>query len=181
MESKEGYIVHEVNNTVEFKGAQAASKTKIAKKMMELRRQEREEVDGAGSGSWAPPDTPGGELLRLLLKHGKVDLAFATSRRNAGEYLFRVHPNLRGMTEMQFVGQRPLEDRGDGRPRASPRCRTASRMKFLISQLAAAGVKVVDLSADFRLKNAGGLRDSGTGSSTRTRSCSPGSSTPSRS
>jgi [lysine-biosynthesis-protein LysW]---L-2-aminoadipate ligase len=36
MESKaEGYIVHEVNNTVEFKGAQAASKTKIAKKMVE--------------------------------------------------------------------------------------------------------------------------------------------------
>lgn len=36
MESKEdGYVVHEVNNTVEFKGAQAASKTKIAKKMIE--------------------------------------------------------------------------------------------------------------------------------------------------
>ena len=45
----------------------------------------------------------GGELVRLLLKHGKVDLAFATSRRNTGEYLFRVHPNLRGMTEMQFI------------------------------------------------------------------------------
>jgi [lysine-biosynthesis-protein LysW]---L-2-aminoadipate ligase len=36
MESKEGYVVHEVNNTVEFKGAQAASKTKIAKKMIEF-------------------------------------------------------------------------------------------------------------------------------------------------
>jgi [lysine-biosynthesis-protein LysW]--L-2-aminoadipate ligase len=35
MESSEGYVVHEVNNTVEFKGAQAASKTKIAKKMIE--------------------------------------------------------------------------------------------------------------------------------------------------
>ena len=33
----------------------------------------------------------------------KVDLAFATSRKNAGEYLFRVHPNLRGMTDMQFI------------------------------------------------------------------------------
>ena len=28
----------------------------------------------------------GGELLRLLLKHGRVDLTFATSRKNAGEY-----------------------------------------------------------------------------------------------
>jgi [lysine-biosynthesis-protein LysW]--L-2-aminoadipate ligase len=36
MESKaEGYMVHEVNNTVEFKGAQAASQTKIAKKMID--------------------------------------------------------------------------------------------------------------------------------------------------
>jgi len=35
MESKEGYMIHEVNNTVEFKGAQAASKTKIAKKIVE--------------------------------------------------------------------------------------------------------------------------------------------------
>ncbi|MGH9919965.1 MAG: N-acetyl-gamma-glutamyl-phosphate reductase, partial [Nitrososphaerales archaeon] len=33
----------------------------------------------------------GGELLRLLLKHGKVDLTFATSKRNVGEYVFRVH------------------------------------------------------------------------------------------
>jgi [lysine-biosynthesis-protein LysW]--L-2-aminoadipate ligase len=37
MESKvHGYVVHEVNNTVEFKGAQAASKTKIAKKMIDF-------------------------------------------------------------------------------------------------------------------------------------------------
>lgn len=36
MESKAGYVVHEVNNTVEFKGAQAASKTKIAKKMIDF-------------------------------------------------------------------------------------------------------------------------------------------------
>ncbi|MGD0636558.1 MAG: lysine biosynthesis protein LysX [Nitrososphaerales archaeon] len=36
MESKDGYVVHEVNNTVEFKGAQAASKTKIAKKMIDF-------------------------------------------------------------------------------------------------------------------------------------------------
>jgi len=35
MESKDGYMIHEVNNTVEFKGAQAASKTKIAKKIIE--------------------------------------------------------------------------------------------------------------------------------------------------
>jgi [lysine-biosynthesis-protein LysW]--L-2-aminoadipate ligase len=36
MESKNGYVVHEVNNTVEFKGAQAASRTRIAKKMIDF-------------------------------------------------------------------------------------------------------------------------------------------------
>ena len=35
MESKEGYLVHEVNNTVEFKGAQAATEHKIARKIIE--------------------------------------------------------------------------------------------------------------------------------------------------
>ena len=36
MESRNGYVVHEVNNTVEFKGAQAASRTKIAKKIIDF-------------------------------------------------------------------------------------------------------------------------------------------------
>ncbi len=34
MESDGGYLIHEVNNTVEFKGAQAATKTSIAKKIV---------------------------------------------------------------------------------------------------------------------------------------------------
>jgi [lysine-biosynthesis-protein LysW]--L-2-aminoadipate ligase len=34
MESKEGYLVHEVNNTVEFKGAQSATEGNIAKKII---------------------------------------------------------------------------------------------------------------------------------------------------
>ena len=34
MESDDGYLIHEVNNTVEFHGAQAVSKTKIARKIM---------------------------------------------------------------------------------------------------------------------------------------------------
>lgn len=35
METKEGYTVHEVNNTVEFKGAQASTDHRIAKKMVD--------------------------------------------------------------------------------------------------------------------------------------------------
>src|SRR5271166_3771597 len=93
----------------------------------------------------------GGELVRLLLKHGKVDLSFATSRKNAGEYLFRVHPNLRGMTDLQFIDNDVSKMTGmaDLVLTALPHGQSIG----LISQLAAAGLKVVDLSADFRLKN----------------------------
>jgi N-acetyl-gamma-glutamyl-phosphate/LysW-gamma-L-alpha-aminoadipyl-6-phosphate reductase len=93
----------------------------------------------------------GGELLRILLKHGKVDLAFATSKRNAGEYLFRVHPNLRGMTEMQFIDNdvSKMTDLADLVLTAMPHGQSIQ----MVSQLASAGLKVVDLSADFRLKD----------------------------
>jgi N-acetyl-gamma-glutamyl-phosphate/LysW-gamma-L-alpha-aminoadipyl-6-phosphate reductase len=93
----------------------------------------------------------GGELLRLLLKHGKVDLTFATSKRNVGEYLFRVHPNLRGMTEMQFVDNdvSKLAGMADLVFTALPHGQSIE----MVSQLASSGMKVVDLSADFRLKN----------------------------
>ncbi|MCK4884743.1 N-acetyl-gamma-glutamyl-phosphate reductase, partial [Candidatus Bathyarchaeota archaeon] len=37
----------------------------------------------------------GGELLRLLLPHPEAELTTVTSRKNAGEYVFVVHPNLR--------------------------------------------------------------------------------------
>jgi N-acetyl-gamma-glutamyl-phosphate/LysW-gamma-L-alpha-aminoadipyl-6-phosphate reductase len=93
----------------------------------------------------------GGELLRLLLKHGKVDLTFATANRHVGELLFRVHPNLRGMTEMQFIDNDPAKMAGlaDLVFTAMPHGQSIQ----MVSQLASSGLKVVDLSADFRLKN----------------------------
>jgi len=93
----------------------------------------------------------GGELVRLLLKHGGVELAFATSRRNAGEYLFRVHPNLRGVTEMKFIGNdlTKISGMADLVFTALPH---GESLKFM-PQLASSGVRVVDLSADFRLRD----------------------------
>jgi LysW-gamma-L-alpha-aminoadipyl-6-phosphate/LysW-L-glutamyl-5-phosphate reductase len=93
----------------------------------------------------------GGELLRILLKHGKVDLTFATSNRNVGEYVFRVHPNLRSMTDMQFVGNdaSKLAGMADLVFTALPHGQSIK----MVSELAASGLKVVDLSADFRLKD----------------------------
>ena len=45
----------------------------------------------------------GGELLRLLLNHDDVEVSMVCSRKNAGDYLHRVHPNLRGFSNLQFT------------------------------------------------------------------------------
>ena len=44
----------------------------------------------------------GGELLRLLLAHPKVELQQVTSERFAGKYITGIHPNLRGQTDLKF-------------------------------------------------------------------------------
>ncbi len=93
----------------------------------------------------------GGELLRLLLQHPGVELAFATSRKYAGEYVFRVHPNLRGVTELKFS---PYElakatEAADLVFTALPH---GESVKY-VPELANSGVKIIDLSADFRLRD----------------------------
>jgi len=93
----------------------------------------------------------GGELLRLLLGHEKVELKFATSRRYAGEYLFKVHPNLRGVTEMQFVGN-DLAKISSGADLVFTALPHGESLKFM-PELAKSGVKIVDLSADYRLSD----------------------------
>ncbi|HKG31707.1 MAG TPA: N-acetyl-gamma-glutamyl-phosphate reductase, partial [Nitrososphaeraceae archaeon] len=38
----------------------------------------------------------GGELLRLLVVHPKVEVSMVTSMQKAGEYVHRIHPSLKG-------------------------------------------------------------------------------------
>lgn len=91
----------------------------------------------------------GGELLRLLLQHPDVEIAAATSRKYAGEYVFRVHPNLRGVTDLQFSPHDASMVSGvsDVVFAALPHGESVK----IVPQIADAGLKVVDLSADFRL------------------------------
>ncbi|HEY6283297.1 MAG TPA: N-acetyl-gamma-glutamyl-phosphate reductase [Nitrososphaerales archaeon] len=92
----------------------------------------------------------GGELLRLLLQHPEVELAAATSRKHAGEYVFRVHPNLRGITELKFIelDRSKLSDL-DVVFAALPHGESVK----IIPELADAGLRIIDLSADFRLRD----------------------------
>ncbi len=93
----------------------------------------------------------GGELLRLLLQHPEVEVKVATSRKHAGEYLFRVHPNLRGVTELKFseYDGSKLTESVDFVFAAFPH---GESIRY-VPELAASGMKVVDLSADFRLRD----------------------------
>lgn len=94
----------------------------------------------------------GGELLRLLLQHPEVEVTAATSRKYDGEYVFRVHPNLRGVTELKFTKYdlAKVTSSADVVFAALPH---GESIRY-VPDLAKTGLKVVDLSADFRLKDA---------------------------
>src|SRR6267143_1766605 len=96
----------------------------------------------------------GGELLRLLLRHPKVEVAQVTSDSLAGKPLSRAHPNLRRATDLTFTPHADL-DPCDLLFLAMPHGEAIARMPEF---LARAG-KVIDLSADFRLKDAAAYRE----------------------
>jgi N-acetyl-gamma-glutamyl-phosphate reductase len=93
----------------------------------------------------------GVELLRLLAGHPDVELAVITSRSEAGRAVAELFPNLRGSLELTFsapaVGQLLACDLVFF---ATPNG-TAMTM---VPQLIDAGVRVIDLAADFRLGQA---------------------------
>jgi len=92
----------------------------------------------------------GGELLRLLLMHDGVEVVCATSRRFKGEYVYRVHPNLRGITKLKFVEPKIDEVlKADATFLALPHGKSVE----WVPKLYEVGQLVVDLTADYRLKN----------------------------
>ena len=95
----------------------------------------------------------GGELLRLLLWHPRVAVAQATSARNAGRYIHQLHPNLRGRTALQFVHPERLEP-CDLLFLALPHGEAARA----IERYAGLAPRLVDCSADFRLRDPAAYR-----------------------
>jgi len=93
----------------------------------------------------------GGELLRLLLFHPEVEVTVATSDRYAGEYVFMVHPNLRGLTQLKFapMDMSIIKSNCDLVFTSTPHGSAVN----LVPKILELGLKVIDVSADFRLKN----------------------------
>jgi N-acetyl-gamma-glutamyl-phosphate reductase len=93
----------------------------------------------------------GVELLRLLVRHEKVELTAITSRQEAGRAVSDYFPSLRGHTNLRFEApeQASLSD-CDVVFFATPHATAMHQVPALLD----AGVRVIDLSADFRLKDA---------------------------
>jgi N-acetyl-gamma-glutamyl-phosphate reductase len=93
----------------------------------------------------------GVELLRLLVLHPQVEVVVVTSRADAGQRVDSVYPNLRGYIDVLFTTPDVnLLSECDVVFFATPN----GTAMMMAKQLLAAGVKVIDLSADFRLKDA---------------------------
>jgi N-acetyl-gamma-glutamyl-phosphate/LysW-gamma-L-alpha-aminoadipyl-6-phosphate reductase len=91
----------------------------------------------------------GGELLRLLLGHPRIDVVQATSERLAGQFVHFTHPNLRRQATLTFVAAGALEPCD-----ALFLCLPHGSAMQRIESLAALAPRLVDLSADFRLRDA---------------------------
>lgn len=94
----------------------------------------------------------GQELLRLLVGHPEATVVAATSRRFAGVPVAEVYPALSGLTDLVYTDASPEEVAGkaDFIFLALPH---GVSMEFA-PVFTRAGRKVVDLSADFRLRDA---------------------------
>jgi N-acetyl-gamma-glutamyl-phosphate/LysW-gamma-L-alpha-aminoadipyl-6-phosphate reductase len=90
----------------------------------------------------------GGELLRLLLSHPQVQVTQVTSEHHLGEYVYSLHPNLRKRTTMRFVSRQSLQP-CDVLFLALPHGEPQKE----IERYTALASKLVDLSADFRLRD----------------------------
>jgi LysW-gamma-L-alpha-aminoadipyl-6-phosphate/LysW-L-glutamyl-5-phosphate reductase len=90
----------------------------------------------------------GGELLRLLLGHPEAEIVQASSESHAGEPVTRCHPNLRKRTPLSFCRPADLQPCD-----LVFLCLPHGRAMHQIDRFFALAPRVIDLSADFRLKN----------------------------
>jgi len=92
----------------------------------------------------------GVELLRLLAAHPQVELQVITSRADAGTLVSQMFPSLRGYVDLPFT--HPDEARLEQCDLvffATPNGIAMQQTRALLD----AGVKVIDLAADFRIKD----------------------------
>ncbi len=95
----------------------------------------------------------GGELLRLAVGHPRLEIAQVSSRSQAGQPIHRAHPNLRGHLDRFFCVPEEVSA-CDVLFLCMPHARAASE----IERWRAVAPLVIDLSADFRLRDPAAYR-----------------------
>lgn len=94
----------------------------------------------------------GVELLRLLARHPEAKIVSITSRKEAGLAVSEMFPSLRGNIELVFSDpQDAMLDRCDIVFFATPNGVSMLQAEDLLRR----GVRIIDLAADFRLRNVG--------------------------
>ena len=93
----------------------------------------------------------GAELLRLLVSHPQVELKYVTSRSESGIKVANLFPNLRGHTDVCFT--EPDADTLSECDIVFFATPNGTAMK-MVPELLEKGARVIDLAADFRLKDA---------------------------
>jgi N-acetyl-gamma-glutamyl-phosphate reductase len=92
----------------------------------------------------------GVELLRLLASHPSTELVAITSRSEKGKPVSALFPNLRGIVDMPFTEPTVANLKDcDVVFFATPH----GVAQNLVPEILAAGIRVVDLSADFRIRD----------------------------
>lgn len=88
----------------------------------------------------------GGELIRILVNHPAAEITFVHSKSNADHFLYEVHKDLQGDTDLKFTSTLNQKinvlflcvGHGDA-------------VKFLVENKFDDKIKIIDLSQDFRL------------------------------
>lgn len=102
----------------------------------------------------------GGEMLRILVNHPQVEIAFVNSSSNAGNLISDVHTDLFGDTDLRFTDRTDFDTLfkeasptgGDLEGAVLFLCvGHGDAKKFLEANPIDAKVKIIDLSQDFRL------------------------------
>ncbi len=94
----------------------------------------------------------GVELLRLLSRHPEVELKVITSRKEAGMAVAEMFPNLRGYVDLAFSDPQQAElSACDIVFFATPNGVAMQQARQLLDD----GVRIIDLAADFRIRDIG--------------------------
>jgi N-acetyl-gamma-glutamyl-phosphate/LysW-gamma-L-alpha-aminoadipyl-6-phosphate reductase len=91
----------------------------------------------------------GGEVLRLLSGHPQITVNQVTSRQRLGEYVYQTHPNLRKQTDIKFSDPQSLQPVD-----VLFLCLPHGQAQNNIETYQSIAGKIVDLSADYRLRDA---------------------------